>query len=165
MTVLSRPLALAGATLGLAGLALATPAQAQYRQKISHDASRCSGGGPAVLVKIAGIKPGGGTLRVQSYRGTARDWLKSGRWINRIELPARSGTMNVCMPIPAAGTYGIAVRHDVNNNGSTDLSTDGGAMSGNPSINIWNLGKPSYKKTAFQAGPGVTSIAINMRYR
>ena len=41
---------------------------------------------------------------------------------------------------------------------------DGGAMSNNPSINIFNLGKPSYRKTAFEVGEGVTSIRINMRY-
>jgi uncharacterized protein (DUF2141 family) len=57
------------------------------------------------------------------------------------------------------------VRHDVNNNGKTDLSTDGGAMSNNPSLNIWNLGKPSYKKVGFDVGRGVESISITMRYR
>ena len=68
------------------------------------------------------------------------------------------------MPLPASGTYGIAVRHDVNGNGKTDLRADGGAMSNNPSLNIFNLGKPSYKKTRFDAGSGVTSLSIRMRY-
>ena len=90
--------------------------------------------------------------------------LNKGRWINRIELPARAGTMRVCVPLPAAGHYGIAVRHDLNNNGKTDLSSDGGAMSNNPSINIFNLGKPSYKKVGFDVGNGVERISINMRY-
>ena len=72
--------------------------------------------------------------------------------------------MVFCMPVPRAGIYGIAVRHDVNGNGSTDITSDGGAMSNNPSINIFNLGKPSYRKTAFEIGEGVTSIRINMRY-
>lgn len=154
--------------LGAAGLALAAtamPAHAQYRQKISHQPSKCdAGGGPAVMVTISDVKSAQGTIRVQSYRGTKQDWLEKGRWINRIELPARSGTMRVCMPVPAAGTYGIAVRHDVNGNGKTDLRTDGGAMSNNPSLNIFNLGKPSYRKTAFSAGSGVTPISIRMRY-
>jgi uncharacterized protein (DUF2141 family) len=72
--------------------------------------------------------------------------------------------MTVCMPVPAAGSYGIAVRHDVNGNGSTDLRTDGGAMSNNPSINIFNLGRPSYRSTAFNVGQDVRSIAIVMKY-
>jgi uncharacterized protein (DUF2141 family) len=37
-------------------------------------------------------------------------------------------------------------------------------MSNNPSINVFNLGKPSYKKTAFSVGEGVSSITVTMRY-
>ena len=78
--------------------------------------------------------------------------------------PARNGTMAFCVPLPAAGTYGIAVRHDVNDNGKTDIRSDGGAMSNNPSINIFNLGKPSYKRTAFSVGDAPRTITINMKY-
>ena len=81
-----------------------------------------------------------------------------------IELPARAGSMTVCVPLPDAGSYGIAVRHDVNGNGKTDLSSDGGGMSNNPSINIFNLGKPSYTKTAFAVGNGPRTITITMKY-
>lgn len=160
-------IAISGAlALALSGVALATPVQAQYRQKIGNDMGKCaSGNGPAVLVTVNGIAKSGGTIRVQSYRGTSQDWLEKGRWIYRIEAPARAGSMRFCMPLPATGSYGIAVRHDANGNGKTDLSTDGGAMSNNPSLNIWNLGKPSYKQTAFSVGDKVESISINMRYR
>ena len=154
-----------GAALALAISGIAAPAHAQYRQKISNDMSKCSSGaGPAVKVTVTGIKSSSGKIRVQSYRGTKADWLETGKWIHRIESSARAGSMTFCMPVPAAGTYGIAVRHDVNGNGKTDIRTDGGAMSNNPSINIFNLGKPSYKKTAFNVGSGVTSITVNMRY-
>ena len=157
--------ALCGAgAVALMALGSATPAMAQYAQELRHDPARCNAGS-AVWVNITGIKPGGGTMRIQSYRATKDDGLESGRWLNRIELPARAGSMRVCMPLPASGHYGIAVRHDVNNNGKTDLSTDGGAMSNNPSLNIWNLGKPSYKKVGFDVGRGVESISITMRYR
>ncbi|MBX7494713.1 DUF2141 domain-containing protein [Qipengyuania sp. 6B39] len=154
------------AGVALAGVALAAPVQAQYRQTISDNPAKCAAGaGPAVRVTVTGIKESKGTMRVQSYRGTQQDWLEKGKWINRIEAPARAGSMTFCMPVPAPGTYGIAVRHDINGNGKTDIFADGGAMSNNPSINIWNLGKPSYKKTAFKVGNGVESITIAMRYR
>ncbi len=153
------------AVLALAGLAMSAPAAAQYREKIVNDASKCAaGGGPAVRVTVSGIKESRGTMRVQSYRGTKEDWLEKGRWIYRMEAPAKAGTMTFCMPLPAPGMYGIAVRHDINGNGDTDIFTDGGAMSNNPSINIFNLGKPSYKKTAFRVGAGVEAISIAMRY-
>lgn len=155
----------ATAALTMALGSLPAPALAQYRETIGNDMSRCSSGaGPAVQVTVTGIKSSSGTIRVQSYRGTKEDWLEKGKWINRIESRAKAGTMTFCVPVPSTGTYGIAVRHDVNGNGKTDIREDGGAMSNNPSINIFNLGKPSYTKTAFSVGAGVTSIRINMRY-
>jgi len=72
--------------------------------------------------------------------------------------------MTFCMPFDGPGTYAIAVRHDKNGNGKTDISSDGGGMSNNPSINIFNLGKPSYKKTRISIGDSVSTITINMRY-
>lgn len=159
------------ATTGLAALALTAlaapaPAEAQYRQKISNNLAKCAAGaGPAVRVTVTDIRESTGTMRVQSYRGTKEDWLEKGKWIYRMEAPAKAGSMTFCMPLPRPGTYAIAVRHDVNGNGDTDIFADGGAMSNNPSINIWNLGKPSYKKTRFDVGPGVESISIRMRYR
>ena len=159
------------ATTGLAALALTAlaapaPAEAQYRQKISNNPAKCAAGaGPAVRVTVTDIRESTGTMRVQSYRGTKEDWLEKGKWIYRMEAPAKAGSMTFCMPLPRPGTYAIAVRHDVNGTGDTDIFADGGAMSNNPSINIWNLGKPSYKKTRFDVGPGVESISIRMRYR
>lgn len=151
--------------LGAASLALPLGAQDLYRNKIDNDMRQCApGGGPAVRVTVQGVKNGSGVVRVQSYRGTKADWLEKGRWLNRIEAPARSGTMYFCMPVPETGNYGIAVRHDVNGNGKTDLSEDGGGMSNNPSINIFNLGKPSYTKTTFEVGAGVTTIRVQMKY-
>lgn len=163
--------AIAGSfALALVGASLAAPevarAQTQYRQKIANDPGKCAADrGPAVLVTLQGVASSTGTIRVQSYRATESDWLEKGRWLNRIEAPARTGTMRFCMPVPAPGLYGIAVRHDRNGNGKTDLSTDGGAMSNNPRLNIWNLGRPDYRKTAFRIGSGVEAISINMRYR
>lgn len=164
-----RKTALRSAAAGLAMAAfaaasLASAAPVTYRNKISNNPERCSGGSPAVKVVVNGIKSSSGKIRVQLYRGTASDWLEKGKWINRIEAPARAGQMTFCMPVPAPGAYGVAVRHDSNGNGSSDLTSDGGGMSNNPSINIFNLGKPSYKKTAFSVGQSVTTISISMKY-
>ena len=159
-------LAVSGLTLwvGLAALAVAAPAQAQYNQHLRHDDAKCRGDGPAVRITVSGVKASRGTLRVQLYRATRADWLETGRWLNRIELPARAGTMSVCMPAPGPGTYGIAIRHDINGNGETDLTQDGGGMSNNPAINVFNLGKPSYSKVAFSLGSEIKPMTIRMRY-
>ena len=162
-------IAVRGVAVGLAAavLAGAVMADAQtvtYRNEIRNNPALCRGERPAVWVTVNGVKASHGTMRVQLYRGMASDWLEKGKWIYRIEAPAKAGQMTFCMPVPAAGTYGIAVRHDINGNGDTDLREDGGAMSNNPSLNIFNLGKPSYKKTAFEVGNSVKPITISMRY-
>lgn len=167
----SRPFArrLASALIALPvivlGTGAATPALAQYKQELRNDLRRCApGAGPAIMVTVDGVKSSEGKMRIQSYRGDAADWLKKGRWLSRIEVPARAGSMSFCLPVPGPGPYAVAVRHDVNGNGDTDLSTDGGAMSNNPSINIFNLGKPSVSKTAFPVGNGVKPIRMRMKY-
>ncbi|MEM7779644.1 MAG: DUF2141 domain-containing protein [Pseudomonadota bacterium] len=161
----------AAAFLALGTAAPSAPAQAQatsnsdYRNIIANNMRACApGAGPAIRVRINGVKNASGRVRVQVYNGTRADWLESGRWLNRIELPARAGRMTVCLPVPSSGDYAVAVRHDVNGNNETDIRTDGGAMSNNPSINIFNLGKPGIDKTRFSVGEGVSSIAITMKY-
>lgn len=157
------------ALLAAAGLAAPMPALAQardeYRNEIRNEMGRCSAErGPALMVTVDGVKASSGKLRVQSYRANSGEWLQKGKWLSRIEVPARAGAMTFCVPLPSSGSYGIAVRHDVDGNGKTDLGTDGGAMSNNPSINIFNLGKPSYTKVAVPVGGGVKSIRIQMKY-
>ena len=150
------------ASLCVALLAVSVAANAEG-QVITNDLSKCRSG-PSTLVHINGVKAGTGKIRVQSYRATASEWLAKGRWITRVEVPAQAGSMTVCVPLPEAGHYGIAVRHDVNGNGKTDLTSDGGGASNNPSINIFNLGKPSYSKVGVPVAQGVVPIVINMRY-
>lgn len=150
--------------IAAAGLALVS-GTAVAGQEMGNDLSRCAAGnGPAVLVNVRGVKDSSGRVRVQSYSATAGAWLAKGRWLHRIESRASAGNMSFCVPVPSEGKYGIAVRHDRNANGKTDITQDGGGFSNNPSLSILNLGKPSVSKVAFEAGPGVTRITINLRY-
>lgn len=152
------------ALMATAGLVLVS-GTAVASQELSNDLSRCaSGKGPAVLVNVRGVKESSGKVRVQSYPASSGAWLAKGRWLHRIESPASAGSMNICIPVPSEGKYGIAVRHDRNGNGKTDISQDGGGFSNNPSISILNLGKPSVNKVAFDAGPGITRITVNLKY-
>jgi len=163
----TRNLRLTGAAMlgALTALGVSMPASAQeYRQELRHSTAPCRGDGPAVSIRVTEVEASTGTLRIQLYRGTRADWLERGRWLHRIEVPARAGTMQVCMPVPATGNYAIAIRHDVNGNGSTDIRTDGGGMSNNPSINIFNLGRPSIDRTRFSIGREVKPMTIRMRY-
>ncbi len=147
-----------------AGL-LTIAGSAQAGSEITNDMAKCGAGkGPAIQVNVRGIKSSSGKIRVQNYPATSSAWLAKGRWLQRIDAKASAGGLNFCVPLSASGKYAIAVRHDKNANGKTDISTDGGGFSNNPSINILNLGKPSVGKVAFSAGPGVTTITVNMKY-
>lgn len=148
-----------------AAAALAMTGAASAGSVISNDMSRCGAGkGPAVKVVVNGVKASAGKIRVQSYPATKAAWLNKSQWLHRIETPARAGVMSFCVPVAAAGNYAIAVRHDKNGNGKTDISSDGGGFSNNPSINVFNLGKPSVGKVSFYAGSGVTTVTISMKY-
>ena len=153
--------------MSVAAMIAAIPAMA-HGQVIPNDLERCGGSrnGPAVLVDVRGFAAETGKVRVQSYPATKSAWLSKGEWLNRIDIPVRpsNGTMRFCMPVPQPGKYGIAVRHDRDGNGKTDISRDGGGFSNNPSISIFNLGKPGVEKAAFYAGPGVTKITITLKY-
>ncbi len=145
-------------------LTAAAPSSA-FQREISNDLARCnSGTGPALLVTVTGVKASSGKIRIQTYRATKSDWMEKGKWINRVEIAAKAGTMTFCLPVPEAGTYGVAIRHDVNGNGKTDFTDDGGGISNNPSINIFNLGKPNYTKVGVMVGAEVKSIRVTMKY-
>ena len=153
--------------LSAGALFAVTPALA-HGKEISNDLGRCtaSARGPAVLIDVRGFAAHTGKVRLQSYPATKDAWLAKGAWINRIDSEVRpsDGSMRFCMPVPEPGKYGIAVRHDRNGNGKTDISRDGGGFSNNPGISIFNLGKPSVSKAAIDVGPGVTRITINLKY-
>lgn len=153
--------------LAVGALLGAAPAWS-HGQEIGNDLGRCAATahGPAVLVDVRGFASATGNVRLQSYPATRDAWLTKGAWLHRVEVAAKpsNGVMRICLPVPEPGKYGIAVRHDRDGNGKTDLARDGGGFSNNPSISIFNLGKPAVEKAAFQAGPGVTRITINLRY-
>lgn len=149
----------------LFAVALALPAS-PAAAALGPDAAACSAGAnrPALLVSVNGFKNRVGKLRVQLYGGDPRTFLERGAKLKRIDLPVtRSGTMNVCVALPKAGTYAIAVRHDADANGKTNWN-DGGGFSGNPKLSILKL-KPSYRSAAVAVGGGIKVVPVVLNYR
>lgn len=146
----------------LALMASAAPAQAA----LGPDAPSCRAGAtdPAVLVNVTGFKHRGGKLRVQLYGSNPSDFLAKGKKLRRIDLPVTdSGTMKVCVAVPKAGNYAIAVRHDADGNGKSGWN-DGGGFSRNPKISLVDL-KPSYREVAIPVGNGVKPVDVVLNYR
>lgn len=156
------------AALGLVGAAASPLAAQALGGKIDNDMSLCaSGKGPAVRVDISGLRSASGNLFVRTYRARESDWLKSKRYLHRIDTTPRKGAMSVCVPLPSAGDYAIVVQHDANGNREKDFSEDGAGMSNNPEVKTF-LGiprPPALSQTRFRAGEGVSRIAIQVKYQ
>jgi uncharacterized protein (DUF2141 family) len=152
---------------GMAGLMLAAAMPAGARAAVlGPDAAACQGNGPAMLVRIEGLKARTGKLRVQSYGGNPSHYFDKGTYLRRIELPVpSSGPVDVCVPVPGNGTYAISVRHDVDASGKIGMS-DGGGMSGNPRMSLFDVmfkrkPRPGRVQVTVQ---GVTRVPVVMNY-
>ena len=148
----------------LLGIALAAaPGSAQAA--LGPDAAACNGGnGPAILVNVNGFKARSGNIRVNVYGSDASKFLARGEYVRQINLPVtRGGAMPICVSVPRAGRYAVAVRHDVDGNGRNGWN-DGGGFSRNPDLSLTNL-RPSYGNVAFNVGAGVENVNVVLNYR
>jgi uncharacterized protein (DUF2141 family) len=147
------------------GLALAMPA-APSAAVVGPDVARCRSntGQPALLVNVAGLRNRQGSVRVMVYGSNPAEFLVRGKWLKRVDVPVvPTGSMQICVALPGAGTYAIAVRHDADANRKTGWN-DGGGYSNNPPLSITNL-KPSYRKAAISVGNGVRPVNVVLNYR
>lgn len=141
-------------------VASASPAQAL----VLGDAQVCARDESAVLVRVDGFKARAGTLRVQVYGANPEEFLAKGKKLARIDVPvARAGRMEVCIALPGPGNYAVAVRHDANGNGKSDMN-DGGGFSRNPSLSVFHM-KPNYRDVVIQVGRTVRTVDVTLNYR
>jgi uncharacterized protein (DUF2141 family) len=159
---LSLKAALAGTAIAGAAFALAAPASAQ----LGPDAATCrSGSGHAVLVTVDGFRQRTGNIRVAIYGSDPRRFLARGQTLRKINVPVtRAGPMRICVALPNAGRYAVAVRHDVNGNNQSRDWSDGAGFSRNPRISLTNL-RPNYNNVAINVGNGVTPLSVVLNYR
>lgn len=140
----------------------AAPASASI---LGPDANVCAkGDSPSVLVQVPAFKARTGKLRVQVYGNNPADFLAKGKYLKRIDLPvAPSGPMNVCVALPKADHYAIAVRHDLDGNGKSGWN-DGGGFSRNPSLSLFSL-KPDYNNVVVTVGWQTQKMDVYLNYR
>lgn len=157
----SHPRLLAGAA---AAMVAVLPAQAAV---LGPHAAACQGGrGPAMLVRVEGLKARTGLLRVQSYGGDPARFFAKRAYLERVEVPVPpAGQVEVCMPVPAPGAYAVSVRHDVAGDGKAGMA-DGGGVSGNPKVSLMDVvlkRRPSPAETAVEVR-GVRVVPVVMNY-
>ena len=129
---------------------------------VGSDAAACLSGKPSMLVRVSGFKKPSGTVKVAVY--AAHGYLARRGKLGKVVVPVRStAPMDVCIAVPSAGRYAVAVHHDLNGNGNKDPG-DGGGYSGNPRLSITRL-KPSFGKTAVRVGAAPRQVAVMLQYR
>jgi uncharacterized protein (DUF2141 family) len=140
-------------------LALASAAPAGV---VGADARACQTGKPSMLVRVNGFKKASGTVKVAVY--AAEGYLAKGGKLRKVVVPVRStAAMDICIAVPRAGRYAVAVHHDINGNGDKDAS-DGGGYSGNPKLSLTNL-RPPFGRTAVQVGAAPRPVSVTLVYR
>jgi uncharacterized protein (DUF2141 family) len=144
-------------------LSLVAPAGAA-EAALGPDAASCRAGSgePALLVHVSGFKSRTGRVRVQIY--DASNFLVKGQRVRRIDLPVTSSAMPICVSLPAAKTYAVAVRHDLDGDNDKGDWSDGGGFSRNPKLSLLKL-KPSFNQVAVPVGNGVKSVNVVLNYR
>lgn len=156
-----------GVVTGLVAACAATPliAAPASAAPVGPDATICEkGDAPSVLVRVPAFKARTGKLRVQIYGSNPADFLAKGQYVKRIDLPVTaSGPMNVCVGLPAAGNFAVAVRHDVDGNGKSSWN-DGGGFSRNPNLTLLKL-KPNYKDVVVSVGAETKVMDVYINYR
>jgi len=126
--------------------------------------------GPALLVRIDGLKDHSGQLKLEVYPSNDDDFLQDdnilisqGKTFRRVEQPVGSGNpVELCVRVPGPGAYSVSVLHDRDSNRKFGLSVDGIGFAGNPKL---GLSKPKAARTRVMAGGALTRVAVVMNYR
>ena len=146
-----------------AAILLCAPALADPRESSPNDPTCRTGGKPAALVHVSGLKNGSGKVRVQAYGPGGAKFLDKGGWAGRVDVPLGGRrALDVCLPLPSAGSYAIIVRHDANANRKSDWN-DGAGFSRNPRLSL--AGKPTFGQTAVRVGNAPSRLNVVMNYR
>jgi uncharacterized protein (DUF2141 family) len=126
--------------------------------------------GPSFLVEVEGLRDRTGKLKLEVYPANNSDFLadddiliSAGKVFRRVEqsVPA-SGPVQLCVRVPAAGSYAVSLLHDRDGNRKFGWRVDGIGFAGNPTLG-WS--KPAAADASAVARAGPTRIEIVMNYR
>lgn len=160
-----RPPALRLVPVALAALAVAwiAPARSQTAPPAG-----CVGtpSGTWINVAIQGVRSGRGLVALTLYADDAGKFLAKHGSLYTGRVPARTGTTDACLYLPAPGTYAIASYHDENASRKLDrnaigLPKEAFGFSNNPST---LFGIPSFQSVRLAVPRAGLSTRIKLRY-
>ena len=123
--------------------------------------------GPALLVKLAGLKNRTGEVRVRAFGGDPATYFDKRHVTAAVyKTPPASGPVEYCLGV-RPGLYAVDVRQDVNGDGKTS-AVDGVGASGNPQLSLFDVilkRRPPAAQVQVRVAQGVTVVPITVRYR
>src|SRR5689334_2221238 len=63
----------------------------------------------SVLISVTNVKSNKGTITVDLHDDVPENFLKGAKKLDRVRVPAVPGETKVCVPVPKAGGYAIAL--------------------------------------------------------
>ena len=119
---------------------------------------------PQIRVTVNGVRAHG-ILTVEIYDENEKAFLSREGRLRRSRDAAEDGTQTVCLNVPGAGTYAVALYHDEDGNRKLArkwnfLPKEPFGLSNNPKL---KLRKPRHRDSAFEAGPLGAEVTVNLR--
>ena len=135
-------------------------ARMKYTQEVCQTASHM------ILVQVQQVRSDQGLVTAVLYGEKPDDFLAKGKKLAKIRVPAKQGTVHICLIAPKPGTYALAVYHDENGNKKFDknvigLPIEGFGVSNNPEF---FLIPPHHDEAAFAVSNNQTPLAIALKY-
>ncbi len=127
----------------------------------------CSQEGPYIAVRVQDVRTSDGLIVADLHGDDPKHFLKKGKRVSRIRVPAALDEVNFCIPVAGPGVYAIAVYHDVNGNRKFDknwigLPKEPFGVSNNPRV---RLGPPKFKEAAFEVNEVGANVEIVLNNR
>lgn len=154
-----------------AALPLLVAAAAPPHADVGKAEGRCrlNEAGPALMVRVEGLKDRHGNLKLEVYPANDRDFLaddftlvSAGKVFRRVEAPvSASSRVELCIRVPGPGTYSVSLLHDRDGDRKFDWPNDGIGFAGNPKL---GFSKPKAAAAAVTAGAGLTHLTIVLNY-
>lgn len=156
--------------MAVAAIALAAMPQEAGAQILGSDAAACaSGGGPAILARIEGLKDRKGNLKLELYPANDEDFLqddgvlvRAGKTFRRVKVPTPAGgPIAMCIRVPHPGRYALLFTHDRDGKNKFNFWSDGAGFPANTKL---GRRKPPLASALIDVPNGVATTTIRAQY-
>jgi uncharacterized protein (DUF2141 family) len=118
----------------------------------------------SMQITVVGVRDSSGTITVDVHDDDPAKFLKSGGKLARIRVPAVEGETHLCIAVPKAGVYALALYHDRNANTKLDknwigLPSEPFGLSNNPPR---RLAMPKHRDSAFEVNGPRTPVVVDL---